>query len=85
MQHQVQYTEEKEERTEGNMFETEKKLEDFMRNNVMVTEADFDKMSYQERCQLYNDHPEEYRRVTHKGTTPPKKVSGHKYSSQIRR
>lgn len=52
------------------MFETEKKL---------------DKMSYQERCQLYNDHPEEYRRVTHKGTTLSKKVSGHKCSSQIRR
>ncbi len=65
------------------MFETDKKLEDFIRNNVMVTEADFDKMSYQERCQLYNDHPEEYRRVTHKGTTPQKKMSGHKCSSQI--
>ena len=67
------------------MFEIEKKLEDFQKNHVMISEKDFDKMSYQERCQLYNDHPEEYRRVTHKGTTSSKKVSGHKCSSQIRR
>lgn len=67
------------------MFEIEKKLEDFQKNHVMISEKDFDKMSYQERCQLYNDHPEEYRRVIHKGTTPQKKMSGHKCSSQIRR
>ena len=67
------------------MFETEKKLEDFQKNHVMISEKDFDKMSYQERCQLYNDHPEEYKRVIHKGTKQQKKMSSHKCSSQIRR
>lgn len=32
----------------GNMFEIEKKLEDFQKNHVMISEKDFDKMSYQE-------------------------------------
>ena len=67
------------------MFETEKKLEDFQKNHVMISEKDFDKMSYQERCQLYNDHPEEYRRVIHKGTTPQKKIEelSSKWGAQI--
>lgn len=67
------------------MFEKEKKLEDFMKNKAMVTKADFEKMSYQERCKLYNEHPEEYRRISHKGSTPIERTSGHKCSSQIRR
>lgn len=67
------------------MVETEKKLEDFKKNHFMISEKDFDKMSYQERCQLFNDHPEEYRKLTHKGTITSNKMSGHKWSSQTRK
>jgi len=67
------------------MFESEKKLEGFQNNHVMISEKDFDKMSYQERYQLYNDNPEEYRRLTHKGTIISNKMSGHKCSSQTRK
>ena len=66
------------------MFEQDKKLEDFQKQCFRINEERFERMSYQERLQLFKDHPEEYRRLTYKGTKS-QRTSGHKYSSQIRR
>ena len=64
------------------MFEQDKKLEDFQKQHFMIDKTEFENMSYQERLQLFNDHPEEYRRLTHQII---QKTTGHMFSSQIRR
>ena len=66
------------------MFEQDKKLEDFQKQHFMIDKTEFENMSYQERLQLFNDHPEEYRRLTYKGTKS-QRTSGHMFSSQTRR
>ena len=67
------------------MFEVEKKLEDYQKEHVMITQAEFERMSYLERVKLCNEHPDQYASLVSRQKAPsPCRSSGHSWSSQIR-
>ena len=63
----------------------DKKLSDYQKEHFMMAQEVFDDLSYLERLELFNDHPEEYRRLARNSTPPTaKRPTGHNWSSQIR-